>query len=176
LKGKGLPLNPIIWLGAAVAATTAAILAFRRPSLPMIPAGSDALALLNFRPFKLVQGKETAILMLVPANVGQGTFVANLAATGITAGERTVVLVRQNVPIPGPTITQTFANVWGVVGKYTGPTLTVTPELLAQRATTVATGIPANRQLAALLLVAAQSPVDLGAEGAAFWYPIAANI
>jgi len=169
-------MNPLIWLGAAVAATTAAILAFRRPSLPTIPAGADALALLNFRPFKLAQGKETAILMLVPSNVGQGTFISNLAATGITAGERKVVLVRQNVLIPGPTIAQTFANVWGVTGKYTGPTLVVTPELLAQRATTVsAAGIPANRQLAALLLMAAQSPIDLGAEGAAFWYPIAAN-
>jgi len=171
-------MNPLIWLGAAVAATTAAILAFRRPSLPALEGrGVDALEMLNFRPFQLTQGKETAMLVLVPANVGQGTFIANLAATGITEGERKVVLVRQNVLIPGPTIVQTFANVWGVTGKYTGPTLTVTPELLAQRATKAvgATSIPANRQLAALLLMAAQSPVDLGAEGAAFWYPIAAN-
>ena len=167
-------MYPLIWLGAVAAAATAAILAFRPPSLPKLSFAEDALGLLNFPPFRLVQGKDAAMLVLIPANVGLGTVLANLAATGITSKGKAVI-VRQNVPIPGPTVVPTFANVWGVTGTYTGPTQTVNPDTLAQKTTRAAVGIPANRQLAALLLLAAQSPVDLGAEGTAFWYPIAAN-
>jgi len=94
---------------------------------PEVSSSADVLTLLNFQPFSVVSGKETYGTYVAPEGLSAAQVVGALQASDAT-------ILRKHIPIPGPTTVPAYGDVWGVHGRYTGPSKTVTPgTVLAER-------------------------------------------
>ena len=122
----------------------------------------DAIQLLAFTPFNLKSGPLTALYIAPKGLTPQ--MVTDLLQTGVNPKFSMMVppVLRKTVPIPGPSIVPASADLWEVKGNWTGgDAISVTPDFLLKQVIKggiPVPGIPANRQLAAILYAAAMSP------------------
>ena len=135
----------------------------QHPAAAVTSVPVDAIQLLAFTPFTLKSGPLTALYIAPKGLTPQ--MVSDLLKSGVNPKFSMMIppVLRKNVPIPGPSIVQASADLWEVKGTWTGgDNIGVTPDFLLTQVIkggVPVPGIPANRQLAAILYAAAMSPV-----------------